>query len=228
MVTWNAGLDTMVFYRRIRKHIDVLVGEMDLLDMGCMDSARKTALERQVAAADCDQDSEEYDAFLTFHDPQLEESFLKQYNKSNISADIVNFSCMLALGVCFTICVVAFYGMNEGLGLFIGCVFLTVVRLTLIGANRNWYSEKRSTLIRFMHVLHGATAMLASRTIPMPEFRSPSYLILYLMRTPLMIQMMTGCGMIIPFKVRQHSTSLGAATNSLFCLYSSFRCFDLQ
>lgn len=197
-----AGFDVLlVFCRRMQECLDGMMRDKIFLDSGCSESPRKVALRQQFVGPHDDEDYEEYDAFLTFHDPVLEREFQTQYNLSNIAADTINFCGMLALGTCFVFCVASKNGFNEGLILFLGCIMLTSLRLILILFYKKWYTQNRPDILKYMHVGHAVIAMLLSRTIKMPEFRSPSFLTLYLIRSPLIILMLTGCGMVIPFKV---------------------------
>lgn len=174
----------------------------------------------------CLQPEPAWDALLRFRDPLVELEFLKHYNQSSIAFDILNFSSMVVLGGAFSLCLTASTGINRGINIFLGCMGLTSVRLALIAWHRDWYTQQRTHLLKFMHVVHCLIVLVSSWTIPFPYFNQPSFLLMYLMRTPIMILLMVGCGMAIPFKVHIFSQLAACLVSSPWVAILCNRCTD--
>lgn len=165
-----------------------------------------------------------WDVFLRFRSRVLERRFRQQYNWASVECDKCTFSLMVLMGSMFVLCMLLVNGRNWGVTLFLGCIMVTMARLALIAFCRDWYETNRTMVLFCSHTLHSMLALMSSRSIPMPAYAEPEFLFAYLLRSPIMILLLVGFGMMIPFEVthRQPHTAVCYDMNGSPLLNESF------
>ncbi|GMH45641.1 hypothetical protein BSKO_13598 [Bryopsis sp. KO-2023] len=173
-------------------------------------------------------DGKQWGVLLEYLNPDTEAQFLKNFSACSFKYDVANHVIMISLGCAFSFIMTMINGATLGVNLFLVCISVTALRLYFILKRKDIYVKNRTVILMFSQTMHALLATLSSSYMPMPDYTRLSFVVMYLMRTPIMILNMVGIGLSVPIKAHVFSSLFACLASSVWILPFCSRCQNVD
>ncbi|GMH37633.1 hypothetical protein BSKO_05506 [Bryopsis sp. KO-2023] len=173
-------------------------------------------------------DGKQWGVLLEYLNPDTEAQFLKNFSACSFKYDVANHVIMISLGCAFSFIMTMINGATLGVNLFLVCISVTALRLYFILKRKDIYVKNRTVILMFSQTMHALLATLSSSYMPMPDYTRLSFLVMYLMRTPILILNMVGIGLSVPIKAHVFSSLFACLASSVWILPFCSRCQNVD